>query len=229
MKLRFPLLVTDKHPADDLAVVAVMSLLIAAGLRPWIPGHYPDLEDINMDMVKQAALILEFALSNSTANSDIMLMLVRLYAILGAGSLAIRAYERLKIKQIQVDSMAYVFIDRLSSLHPHPFKVTDDSVGMDDTNTIDPLKLLKRYQDTRKTYGPQINKNIVLGLSMANYYATFDQREVVERLHMSVAAVTAALESRRITRIMNPGTEITNSSHGYDLLGKRCLFEAQCL
>lgn len=220
LELSSTLLATDKHPADDLAIVAAMSLLIRAGLRPWTPEIKPDICKINMGMIKQAVVVLEFAWSKSTANAEIMLMLIRLYSILGAGSLAVQAYERLKIKQIQVDSMAYLFIDRLSSLHPHPFKVGDDYIDSDigKVDTIDPLKILSKYQGTRRSFGPQINKNIALGLSKANYDAIFDQLEVFERLQMSAAAIVTVLESRRITRIVKPGTEITHSTHGYQTL-----------
>ncbi|EKM55336.1 uncharacterized protein PHACADRAFT_143536 [Phanerochaete carnosa HHB-10118-sp] len=94
---------TELQPADDLAVLA---------------GHaYTDLWKLTGDLVylRRAIAILEFASSKSKQSYVIRIMLIRIYHLLGAPSLALEHYRLLNIKQVQTDTLSYLILSRAST------------------------------------------------------------------------------------------------------------------
>jgi N-terminal acetyltransferase B complex non-catalytic subunit len=205
------LLTTDKNPADDMAVVAAMCLIKLSGAPPSpVDTFSKDLKRPDLQRLLQATALLEHAASNSKANPELSLLLVRLYQSLGAGSLAMRSYNRLGVKQIQGDTLGYVLFDRISSLHPH--SVTDEG------DVVDPSTQLSNIQQVYRKFRGQISSNSWKSFEYGNYDSIFQLLEVNEKLSLSAASVMSTVERRRIARITGSSATIDTTSHGYDIL-----------
>jgi N-terminal acetyltransferase B complex non-catalytic subunit len=208
---------TDKHPADERAIVAAMCLVKLAGGQAQSFGDVDDdYTESDIRYLLQATVILEFAYTHSKANSHISLLLVRLYSQLGAGSLAMRAYYRLGLKQIQNETLGYLLFDRISSLHPHA--VTDARIGSKEL--LDPSTQLKRLQSLNRAQKNQCTTNSWRSFEHGSYDSVFQMTEVSDRLSRSMALAMSAIELRKIHRLSNPDAALTWNSHGYDLLRK---------
>ncbi|KAG1756688.1 N-acetyltransferase B complex non catalytic subunit-domain-containing protein [Suillus paluster] len=62
-----------------------------------------------------AAVVLEFALTKSRMSFQIRLLLVRIYRLLGASSLALEHYRAINIKQVQNDTLSHFLLTRAST------------------------------------------------------------------------------------------------------------------
>jgi N-terminal acetyltransferase B complex non-catalytic subunit len=207
---------TDKHPADDWAILTAMCLMKLAGCRAWVPNDSHDLfSNLDTQQLLRATLILEYAHIRSRANPQISLLLVRLYSQLGAGSLAMRAYNRLGVKQIQGDTLSYTLFDRISSLHPHSVDESGPSAEL-----LDPSRQLQKLQRLYRGFRKNIITNSWKSFEHGSYDSIFQLMEVSSRLSQSMAAATSAIELRRIDRLTQPNAVLSPDSHGYDVLRK---------
>ncbi|KAI1005849.1 hypothetical protein K3495_g2373 [Podosphaera aphanis] len=188
------LLTTDRHPADDMAVLASMCL-IKLGLH-----SKRSLTDDGTSRFLQATALLEFALKHSQSNFQIILLLIRLYSYLGCGSLAMKHYHRLLLKQIQLDTLSYTIFDRISTLHPHPF----DHLSSGFTKKYFPIEHLQKQQKFYQRTKDQISRNIWLAFQHGSYNSVFEMIEVSERLRCSMSAASCVIESRKISRFLSP-------------------------
>lgn len=207
---------TDQHPADEWAIIAAMCLMKMAGCRPWAPNESHDMfSRLETRQLLRATLMLEFAHTHSKPNPQILLLLIRLYSQLGAGSLAMRAYGRLGLKQIQGDTLSYTLFDRISSLHPH---TVDDSSATEEAR--DPSIQLKKLQRIYRGFRNQIITNSWRSFEHGSYDSIFQLMEVSGKLSRSMTSAMSAIELRRIDRLTQPNAVLTSNSHGYDVLRK---------
>ncbi|KAH7922099.1 hypothetical protein BV22DRAFT_1037860 [Leucogyrophana mollusca] len=91
---------TDLQPADDLVILA---------------GHaFISLWTITQEAAPlyNAAAVLEFALTKSQLSFQIRLLLVRIYRLLGAPSLALEHYRLINVKQVQNDTLSHFVLTR---------------------------------------------------------------------------------------------------------------------
>ncbi|KUJ22389.1 uncharacterized protein LY89DRAFT_636366 [Mollisia scopiformis] len=190
------LLSTDRHPADDFCVLAAMCLIKLG--RSNISPHSENLKSSGIVYLLQAMVLLESAWLRSKSNFQLSLMLVRLYSHLGCGSLAMRAYQRLFLKEVQLDTLSYTMFDRISTLHPHP--IHDSSGGSSNTRTL--IEQLQKQQKLYKTSREHINKNIWLSFKHGSYNSIFEFREVTQKLSHSISAVMSVVETNRIHRFI---------------------------
>lgn len=230
----FHMKATDMHPGDDAVIMVAMALIKLGGFPSQIKELFPtENGEVDRSFAKkhsyirlvQAAAILEFAHSKSPANPQVLLLLVRLYSVLGAGSLAMRAYTKLNLKQIQSETLGYVLLDRISTLHPHPcsdIMIGDEPVAFDPA--VELTKLHQRYRGFKK----QITRNYMTCLEHGKYGSIFQLTDVHEKLYPSIGSVLSVVELRQLTRMRNPETPFTKSSHGYDILRKFSLMNV-CL
>jgi len=208
------LLKTDQHPADDLSILAAMCFVKLS-----LVGAKKEAEPLartSTTYALQATALLESAWQHSKHNFQISLMLIRLYKYLGCGSLAMRAYHRLAIKQIQLDTLTYTMFDRLSSLDVHASNQFPAVSSKERT----PLGHLQEQQDVYKSSQEKITKNTWLSFKHGSYNSIFEMREVSEMLANSMAAAMSVIECRKISRLTEPRTPLTEISHGFDLLRK---------
>jgi N-terminal acetyltransferase B complex non-catalytic subunit len=207
------LLVTDIHPADDLCILAATCLAKLSIKGRSFQASEP-LESPAVSHLLQAAVLLEYAWSHSKANSQIALMLTRLYSVLGCGSLAMRAYERLGVKQIQNATLSHYMFDGISTFHPHPFTSDDSS---QQKSVIEDLRdQQKIYRNAPK----QISNKIWSSFEHNNYNTVFELEEVRKALAYNVSALMSVIEIRKVSRLIQPNMPLTASSDGYDLLRK---------
>lgn len=101
---------TEAPPRDDLPMLAVMAIFSEDGNTDSpVPGH----------ILVRSIAIIERLLRDSPHNSNALLVLQRIYLLLGAGSLAISTFNKLSVKQMQYETVAYNLFTRLSTIHPH--------------------------------------------------------------------------------------------------------------
>lgn len=127
LKIRHELPASDRRPGDDAAILAAMGLirLFKLGWR---------------NALLQAIVVLEYLVSLSNHNYDALLILIRLYIFLGAGSLALDRYSQLSVKNIQHASISWILYTRISSIHPYPATSSSKKTNQTVTTTIDPLE-----------------------------------------------------------------------------------------
>ncbi|KAE8452103.1 hypothetical protein EG329_001570 [Mollisiaceae sp. DMI_Dod_QoI] len=188
------LLTTDRHPADDLCILAAMCL-IKLGLVGSSSGS-ESLNGLGTTYLLQATALLESAWTRSKSNFQLSLLLVRLNSYLGAGSLAMRVYQRLFLKQVQLDTLSYSAFDRISTLHPHP--ISDSPEGPSNNRTL--LEQLQKLQKLYKTSREHITRNTWLSFKHGSYNSIFEFREVAQKLSRSLSAVMSVVESNKIYR-----------------------------
>ena len=128
LKYDLNLPVSDRLPGDDAALLAAMSLIRLYKTRQTYPEHNTAL--------LRSIVVLEHLLLRSKHNYDALLILVRLYMFLGAGSLAMERYSRLSIKNIQHATISWVLYTHISTIHPHPVTMSWANGG--GQTTIDP-------------------------------------------------------------------------------------------
>ena len=98
---------SERRPGDDAAILAAMGLV--------------HLFKVGQNCaLLRCAIVLDFLLCNSRHNYDALLILIRVYIYLGAGSLALKCYTNLNIKNFQNASMAWILLTRISTIHPSP-------------------------------------------------------------------------------------------------------------
>ncbi|KTW30124.1 hypothetical protein T552_00602 [Pneumocystis carinii B80] len=98
--------ITDKQYGDDFLILSVHVLINA-----FFIGN-------DQSYLIQAILFLELGLLHSKYNFQFKLLLVRLYCMIGAFSLALSTYQSLSIKQIQYDTLSYIFMTKCSNYYP---------------------------------------------------------------------------------------------------------------
>ncbi|KAH6709317.1 N-acetyltransferase B complex non catalytic subunit-domain-containing protein [Leptodontidium sp. MPI-SDFR-AT-0119] len=203
---------TDRHPADDFSVLAAMCLIKLALVES---DHSSEtLNSSRARYLLQAAVLLEVASVPSRSNFQISLILIRLYRYLGCGSLAMRAFERLALKQVQLDTLSYVILDRISTFHPHPFAQLPN--GSDKTRT--PIEQLQKQRKLYKSAQEHSIKNVWLSFKHSSYNSVFEIREVQDSLSRSLARVMSVVESTRIARLVEPKRPLAEISQEYDIL-----------
>jgi N-terminal acetyltransferase B complex non-catalytic subunit len=206
------LLKTDQHPADDLSILAAVCLIKLSLLQT--KNNSEPLNRTTTTYVWEAAVLLENAWLHSKYNFQISQMLIRIYNYLGCGSLAMRAYHRMPVKQIQQDTISYTLFDRLSSSHPH---ASSQSIAASSKQRT-PVEQLQHQQKFCRSSRGNITKNLWLSFKHGSYNTIFEFIEVSEKLSHSMAAAMSVIESRKISRLTVPGTPLTEISNGFDIL-----------
>jgi N-terminal acetyltransferase B complex non-catalytic subunit len=212
-KITSTLLSTDRHPADDLCILSSMCLV---KLSVSAEDGSDALDLASISYILRAALLLEYAWSHSKSNFQILLVLVKLYSRMGCGSLAMRAYQRLGVKQIQRDTLSHTMFDRISSLHPHAF---GHSTG-NSSELRSPLDHLSDQQSMYRSAIVQTNKNLWKSFRLGSYNSVVGITEFNESLSYSMAKIMSVVESRRISRLVKPTTPLLSS---YSLL-RKCMW-----
>ena len=215
------ILKTDMHPGDGAIIVAAMSLIklgYAIGENATYDSNYDGFAARHgKKRLLQAAALLEFAHVKSPVNPQILLLLIRVYSYLGAGSLAMRAYKRLNLKQVQWDTLGHMLFDRISTLHPHPLEAGDDEFG----DTFDPRLELVKALDQYRVFQKQISSKYWLCCKNGSYNPMFEMASSAQKLSSSISRVMGVNELRAVLRATYPKQKYTKTSHGYDTLGKQ--------
>ncbi|KAF3919440.1 hypothetical protein ABW21_db0209304 [Orbilia brochopaga] len=230
LQVDIDLLVTDMRIGDELL------LLVAKGLM----CIYASRQHSTLPL-RIAIIVLEHLVSNSKHNFTALLLLTRLYAIIGALSCATIEYQRLSIKQIQNDSLSHHLLTRLSTLLPfansaaakllHPTDVADVGLHVP-ANPTDSLEMydisLRLYKNANRT-NPEM---ISLAFKNDAYGQIKDMVLFEKRVSTSISACHFEIEKRRVLRFRGIAAEgsgalwdraltsSTSDNRSFDLFGE---------
>ncbi|KAJ5896158.1 uncharacterized protein N7473_005557 [Penicillium subrubescens] len=180
----------ESQPIDDLCILAAMCLLQPTEMgekEAQIPGT----------ALIRAAGILERLCRDSPHNYEALLLLVRVYLLLGAGSLALSTFSKLSVKQIQYDSVAHVLFTRLSTVHPHSAPPVDGAEYKD----FDPLSAFVQGLNFFRNSEVNTMRYRTAGLDEGSYVNTEEIIELRRCLSKSINRRMYALDARRIQRL----------------------------
>jgi N-terminal acetyltransferase B complex non-catalytic subunit len=103
---------TELQPADDLAVLAVTALINAHHLASQDSSISPSDKHFYL---YDSIVLLEFASTKSRWAYAARFLLVRLYRLLGASSLALQNYTMANVKSVQCDTLSHHVLSRAST------------------------------------------------------------------------------------------------------------------
>lgn len=192
---------SERQPGDDACILAVMALI-----HLFKGGENTAL--------LRGALLLDFLLSRSKHNYDALLMLVRIYICMGAGSLAMKHYAQLKIKNSQNSTISWILFTRFSTIHPFPVD-PNISFGQEKAH-CDPAHGLKVALEWQKDSEAQISRGINQILHNGQYKTLVEALSFLERSQQDFQNFMNVIESRRIGRF----TGSTTKEDYQSILGK---------
>ncbi|KAM5438271.1 hypothetical protein MferCBS31731_005132 [Microsporum ferrugineum] len=179
----------EAEPTDDLCLLAAMALVRLHGATSGsVVGH----------VLVQAAGILEHLLLKSPHNYEALLLLVRIYLLLGAGSLALRRFSKLSVKQIQYETVAHNLFTRLATIHP---QTAPPSIDLD-RKDYDPQMGLRQALTFYRNAEGATTYSQSTGLEHGSYINVEGSIELRNDLKNSLCRKMWALEVRRIQRLV---------------------------
>jgi N-terminal acetyltransferase B complex non-catalytic subunit len=102
--------------------------------------------------------------------------------------------------------------DSISSFHPHPFTSDDSS---QQKTVIDELQDQQRIYKTSQKH---ISNKRWSSFEHNNYNTIFELEEFKKALAYNVSAVRTVVESRKVSRLIQPNVPLNTSFGGYDIL-----------
>ncbi|KAI2680984.1 hypothetical protein DTO013E5_8853 [Penicillium roqueforti] len=180
----------ESRPTDDFCIIAAMALL-----QPNTAGQAS--EKVSNTALIRAAGILEHLLIDSPHNYEAILMLIRIYLLLGAGSIALRWFGKLSIKQMQYESVAHNLFTRFATIHPHPAPLIEGGEYKDFDAQVAFITALDFYRHASFT----IKNSLIKGLDDGTYVNLDDTIELQKRIRDSICRRMWALDLRRMQRI----------------------------
>ncbi|KXG52587.1 N-acetyltransferase B complex, non-catalytic subunit [Penicillium griseofulvum] len=180
----------ESRPTDDFCIIAAMALL-----QPSPAGQVS--EKVGNTALIRAAGILERLLIDSPHNYEAILMLIRIYLLLGAGSIALRWFGKLSVKQMQYESVAHNLFTRFATIHPHAAPPIEGGDYKDFDAQVAFIAALDFYRNANFT----IKNSLVKGLEDGVYVNLDDTIELQRRVRDSICRRMWALDLRRMQRI----------------------------
>ncbi|KAL9122338.1 MAG: hypothetical protein Q9187_001111 [Circinaria calcarea] len=183
--------VSERRPGDEAAILAAIGCI-----------HL--LDNGYTESILRCVAILELLLSHSKHNYTALLMIVRVYLYLGAGSKAAEHYARLDVKHIQNQTISWVIFTRISTIHPH-FSVRKARSGQTlwdpATSPSNALKWMNKSQVQMK-YG------ISKFLDNESFVNLLDYIPYMEKSEASLSKYSLICESLRISRFTDKMEDI---------------------
>ncbi|OAX82256.1 hypothetical protein ACJ72_03393 [Emergomyces africanus] len=183
----------ESQPSDDLCLLAAMALI-----RLHETKIEPKADASPHAALVQAAGLIENLLLKSPHNYEALLLLVRIYLLLGAGSLALKSFHKLSVKQMQYETVAHNLFTRLASIHPHAAPPYEGLEMKDHDPQAAMRQALNFYRnsETSTTYSRSV------GLEHGSYVNVAGSIELQKSLKNSICRRMWALETRRIQRLV---------------------------
>ncbi|KAJ2900747.1 N-acetyltransferase B complex non catalytic subunit-domain-containing protein [Zalerion maritima] len=182
----------DVDPAEELTVVAAMSLLKLSGLRHREPQPASPLLGIDMHYFLQAVAILDNHLSKNPDRAPIRILLIHLYVLIGCASYAYQIWLPLDVKRTIQDSLAPLFFDRIASFAPGLFRT-----GPGFKRIVEPMR--SYYRSCLKLRAPSVLWD---ALEAGSYTSVFDISEYMNKLRHSCTLVMSIIEERKGIRAL---------------------------
>lgn len=191
---------SDNKPGDDAGILAAMGLVRLS-------------ESKGKRYLLLSAQILDFLLARSKHNYQALLTLVRVYVMLGAGSLAMKTYKRLAIKNLQHETLSHVLLTRFATIHPHPSHMEfGPSAERKDT---DPISAVEAALESYKSSARQATAGKRLFLEKGRYSMLLGVLDIDDTMKRSITKIMWVLERRR----MKWFARVDNDRSYLDLLG----------
>lgn len=195
----------ESQPSDDICLLAAMSLIRF--------GH--EGEQVPDIALIRAAGILDRLLVDSPHNYQALLLLVRIYLRLGAGSLALKTFSKLSVKQFQFETVAHNLFTRIATVHPHSAPPIEGAEYKDFDPQIALMQGLNFYRNADIT----TIRNRSNGLDYGSYVNVEGTIDLQRRLKNSICRRMYALEVRRTQRLVG-GKPVGR----YDDIGKFTIY-----
>ncbi|PYH47457.1 MDM20/NAA25 family protein [Aspergillus saccharolyticus JOP 1030-1] len=183
----------ESQPSDDLCILAAMSLMRFS--EPCTSEV--DQQIIPDTVLIRAAAILERLLDDSPHNYQALLLVVRIYLRLGAGSLALSSFSKLSVKQLQFETVAHNLFTRLATIHPHSAPPVEGAEYKDFNPQSAFVQALNFYRSADLTS----TRHRTRGLDYGSYVNIEGTIELQKRLKQSICRRMWALDVRRIQRL----------------------------
>lgn len=207
----------ESQPRDDLCILAAMAIL-------------SEVSDEQSDAAShasfiRAAAVLERLIIDSPHNYQALLILVRIYLLFGAGSLAFTTFNKMSVKQMQYETVAHNFFTRLATIHPHSAPPIEGVERKD----FDPQAAYIQALNFFRTADLTTMRFRTRGLEEGSYTNVEDIVELRRRLSNSICRRVYALDARRAQRLVG-GDPLGR----FDEIGKNsnpteCLPRVSCL
>ncbi|KAG8156821.1 hypothetical protein KVR01_013426 [Diaporthe batatas] len=188
----------DKDPHVDLALAASSALLKLSGLGAPSRLSSPLGSAARPARLLQAAMLLAAQLSRTPDEMPLRLLLVRVYLLLGCGSLAHAAWVPTDVKRTIQDALSPLFFDRLSGVAPglfHPPAGRQNSSGS--SSLTEPLS--SYYSGCLRDRSPV---KIWDAFAAGSYCSVLDMAAYSDRLRRSCTLAMAVVEERRAARAL---------------------------
>jgi N-terminal acetyltransferase B complex non-catalytic subunit len=148
----------------------------------------------------QSAYLAKTLLQQNEHIHEAKVILIYLYMRLGLGSLALRMWHDLSIKEIQHDTVGHVLFTRLSLTHPAATK-------LDKKKQIDPLERLSHALGVYSRHEEKLAETEASVLSHGQTGMIFDLQELRDSLRSSLTRRIIHLERTRLGRLLNSSTK----------------------
>ena len=158
------------------------------------------------DALLQAAFIGEMLLRNNQQIHEAKVILIHLYMRLDLATLALKHWDSLSVKEVQLDTMGHVFLTRLSITHPH--KATTSTTRSNDplAITTHALSMYVRCEQKLAECEANVLNNGQTGMIL-------DLHELRENLRLSLSRRIFSLEQRRLARFFRSPALDANAIH----------------
>lgn len=178
---------------DEAATLAAMALLRIASIVP--EGD----ESSSRSYRVQAACILEYLCETGEFDYGLLLVLLRVYILLGLGTLAMTIHDRLNQKEVQNDTGKHLFLTRISTIHPFPS--TDKTRERLPEPIKDPLIGLKEINSWYTWAAKQQTDFVAKDLEAVPFFALYEFTSTRGQLERSFTRVMFQVEQRRMARL----------------------------
>ncbi|EED15274.1 cytoskeleton organisation protein (Dec1), putative [Talaromyces stipitatus ATCC 10500] len=181
----------ENQPRDDLGLLAVTALIRLNDSQ----GQPSQEKPPTAELIRSAA-ILEYLCQNSPHNYQILLLLVRVYLLLGAGSIAMKTFSKLSVKQIQNETVAHNLYTRIATIHP----LGAPPIEAEFKDFIPEVALshaINFYDHADRT----ATRQRTMGLNLGSYANVEGTIELQQSLRNSICRRMWALEARRLDRL----------------------------
>lgn len=196
----------ESQPGDDLCLLAATSLI-----RFDEQGKDVNVNKAPSPVLIRAGAILDRLLVDSPHNYQALLLLVRIYLLLGAGSLALKTFSKLSVKQMQYETVAHNLYTRLSTIHPQSAPPIEGAEYKDFNPQSALIQALNFYRNADIT----TVRSRTSGLDYGSYVNVQGSIDLQDRLGRSICRKMWALDVRRMQRLV--GGDPTSR---YDELGE---------
>jgi N-terminal acetyltransferase B complex non-catalytic subunit len=159
------------------------------------------------DVLLQAAMLLESCQKDQKHGEEYypyLILLIRVQQMLGLMSMAMMNFKKLSVKNIQHESVGYLLLNRISTLHPRQFgKITPShDHGYSPLEQLD--LALEMLEHSELTLTRQINTGLDYG-SYSNIAEAIQMRANLQRSINREVFAYEHLKTRRLTGLLDEG------------------------